>query len=82
MKPIYFLIVALVTMFLISAPELLKSAPVAPEYSLDSMAFSHDEAVVICESLNMVYNYEAEGQYAFDFCDAPANTPDMEADYE
>lgn len=44
---------------------------VVPEYSLDFVAYSDDEALAACEALGLVLNYESEGLTAFEFCDAP-----------
>jgi hypothetical protein len=40
-----------------------------PQTQLGDIALSHEEAMYMCEDLNLTYNYEAEGYTTAEFCE-------------
>jgi len=40
-----------------------------PQTQEGDIALSHEEAMYMCEDLNLTYNYEAEGYTTAEFCE-------------
>lgn len=66
MKSHYYAYLIIATIAILLTPSLAKTLFVAPVHT--QYELTHDEALTLCEALDMVYDYEAEGYTTADFC--------------